>query len=108
MLWNKMTLKIYNSLSREKEVFTPINDDKVTMYVCGMTVYSDAHIGHARTYFAFDVIRRYLEFKGYAVLYVQNVPMLKIRLLLQLTKKMRMLWIFPVLLRIGVWEIWIY
>ena len=68
-----MTLKIYNSLSREKEEFTPINDDKVTMYVCGMTVYSDAHIGHARTYFAFDVVRRYLEFKGYDVLYVQNV-----------------------------------
>lgn len=68
-----MTLKIYNSLSREKEVFTPIDDNNVKMYVCGMTVYSDAHIGHARTYFAFDMIRRYLEYKGYNVLYVQNV-----------------------------------
>jgi cysteinyl-tRNA synthetase len=68
-----MTLKIYNSLSREKEEFTPIHDNKVTMYVCGMTVYSDAHIGHARTYFAFDMVRRYLQFKGYDVLYVQNV-----------------------------------
>lgn len=68
-----MTLKIYNSLSRKKEVFIPVHDNKVTMYVCGMTVYSDAHIGHARTYFAFDVVRRYLEFKGYDVLYVQNV-----------------------------------
>ena len=43
------------------------------MYVCGMTVYSDAHIGHARTYFAFDMIRRYLEYKGYEVTYVQNI-----------------------------------
>jgi len=43
------------------------------MYVCGMTVYSDAHIGHARTYFAFDVMRRYFEYKGYDVTYVQNI-----------------------------------
>lgn len=68
-----MTLKIYNSLTRQKDTFNPVNDDKVTMYVCGMTVYSDAHIGHARTYFAFDMVRRYLEFKGFNVLYVQNV-----------------------------------
>ena len=68
-----MTLNIYNSLSRKKEEFTPLHDDEVRMYVCGMTVYSDAHIGHARTYFAFDMVRRYLEFKGFTVLYVQNV-----------------------------------
>ena len=47
--------------------------DKVKMYVCGMTVYSDAHIGHARTYYAFDVIRRYFEYKGYKVNYIQNI-----------------------------------
>ena len=68
-----MTLKIYNSLSRKKEVFTPVEKGKVKMYVCGMTVYSDVHIGHARTYLAFDIIRRYLEYKGYQVTYVQNV-----------------------------------
>ncbi|MEM0466326.1 MAG: cysteine--tRNA ligase [Candidatus Thermoplasmatota archaeon] len=68
-----MPLKIYNSLSRKKEVFTPVHPDKVSMYVCGMTVYSDAHIGHARTYLAFDIIRRYLEYKKYKVLYVQNI-----------------------------------
>lgn len=68
-----MTLRIYNSLTRKKEVFTPVNENHVSMYVCGMTVYSDAHIGHARTYFAFDVVRRYLEFNNYHVLYVQNV-----------------------------------
>jgi cysteinyl-tRNA synthetase len=68
-----MTLRIYNSLTRKKEVFNPVNENHVSMYVCGMTVYSDAHIGHARTYFAFDVVRRYLEFNNYQVLYVQNV-----------------------------------
>ncbi len=68
-----MTLTIYNSLSRKKEVFTPVEPGKAKMYVCGMTVYSDAHIGHARTYLAFDVIRRYLEYKGYHVKYIQNI-----------------------------------
>ncbi|HDQ15439.1 MAG TPA: cysteine--tRNA ligase, partial [Bacteroidetes bacterium] len=68
-----MSLKIYNSLTREKEDFKPVEKGKVKMYVCGMTVYSDAHIGHARTYFAFDVIRRYFEYKGYKVIYVQNI-----------------------------------
>jgi len=68
-----MGLKIYNTLSRKKEEFTPVEKGKVKMYVCGMTVYSDAHIGHSRTYFAFDVIRRYFEYKGYDVTYVQNI-----------------------------------
>jgi cysteinyl-tRNA synthetase len=68
-----MSLQIYNSLTRQKEDFTPVEPGKVKMYVCGMTVYSDAHIGHARTYFAFDVIRNYLKYKGFDVLYVQNV-----------------------------------
>lgn len=68
-----MTLKIYNSLTKEREEFEPVEKGKVKMYVCGMTVYSDAHIGHARTYFAFDVIRRYFEYKGFEVTYVQNI-----------------------------------
>jgi len=68
-----MVLKIYNTLTRKKEEFIPVEKGKVKMYVCGMTVYSDAHIGHARTYFAFDVIRRYFEYKGYKVVYVQNI-----------------------------------
>jgi len=68
-----MTLKIYNSISRKKEGFIPVEKEKVKMYVCGMTVYSNAHIGHARTYFAFDVIRRYLEYKGFNVTYIQNI-----------------------------------
>ncbi len=66
-------MKIYNTLSRKKETFIPLHKDKVGMYVCGMTVYSDAHIGHARTYMAFDIVRSYLEWKGYTVTYVQNI-----------------------------------
>lgn len=66
-------LKVYNTLTRKKEPFIPMEEGKVKMYVCGMTTYSDAHIGHARTYVAFDVIRRYLEYKGYEVFYVQNI-----------------------------------
>jgi cysteinyl-tRNA synthetase len=68
-----MVLKIYNTLSRKKEEFFSVDPGKVKMYVCGMTVYSDAHIGHARTYMAFDIIRRYFEYKGNTVLYVQNI-----------------------------------
>jgi len=68
-----MTLQLYNTLSRTKEPFIPLETGKVKMYVCGMTVYSDAHIGHARTYVAFDVIRRYFEYKGNKVFYVQNI-----------------------------------
>ncbi len=68
-----MVLKVQNTLTREKEVFEPLGGDrKVGMYVCGPTVYDHCHIGHARSYVAFDVIRRYLEFKGYLVNYVQN------------------------------------
>ena len=68
-----MSLKIFNSLTRKKDEFITVEKKKVKMYVCGMTVYSDAHIGHARTYFAFDVIRRYLEYKDYKVIYIQNI-----------------------------------
>ncbi|MBU3964706.1 cysteine--tRNA ligase [Patescibacteria group bacterium] len=66
-------IKIYNSLSRKKEEFNPLKDKKVAFYVCGPTVYGPGHIGHARTYIAFDIIRRYLEHKGYNVKYVMNI-----------------------------------
>ncbi len=66
-------LRVYNTLGRKKQPFEPLDDDHVRMYVCGMTVYGDAHIGHARTYLAFDIIKRYLEYRGYDVTYVQNV-----------------------------------
>lgn len=66
-------LQIYNTLSRQKEVFTPIIPGKVGLYVCGITIYDFCHVGHARTYVAFDVINRYLRFSGYDVTYVRNI-----------------------------------
>lgn len=67
-----MALKIYNSLTRQKETFEPLEDGKVQMYVCGVTVYDSAHIGHAMSSLVFDTIRRYLKHRGYQVKYVQN------------------------------------
>ena len=65
-------MKIYNTLTRKKENFEPITPGKIKMYTCGQTVYNHIHIGNARFYVAFDAIRRYLEYKGYEVTYVQN------------------------------------
>ncbi len=65
-------MKVYNTLTRRKENFEPIEENKISMYVCGPTVYDYLHIGNARPYVVFDTIRRYLEYKGYEVLYVQN------------------------------------
>jgi cysteinyl-tRNA synthetase len=66
-------LKIYNTLTREKEEFLPLNPPNVGMYVCGITPYDETHLGHGRAYVAFDVIRRYLEFSGYKVKHIQNI-----------------------------------
>lgn len=66
-------INVYNTLSREKEEFRPIEDGKVGMYVCGPTVYDVPHIGHARSAYIFDFIRRYLEYVGYDVRFVRNV-----------------------------------
>lgn len=68
-----MALQVYNYLSRQKEVFTPLERGRVHMYVCGPTVYDHAHLGHAKLYVAMDVIVRYLRFLGYKVRYVQNI-----------------------------------
>ncbi|MEH6471969.1 MAG: cysteine--tRNA ligase [Halopseudomonas sp.] len=68
-----MSLQIYNTLTRQKEVFTPIEAGKIRMYVCGMTVYDYCHLGHARVLVAFDVITRYLRASGYDVHYVRNI-----------------------------------
>jgi cysteinyl-tRNA synthetase len=67
-----MTLRVYNTLSRKKEPFETIEPGVVRMYVCGPTVYDDAHIGHGMSSIVFDMIRRYLEFKGYEVRHVMN------------------------------------
>ena len=68
-----MSLQIYNVLTRKKEEFVPLYAGRINMYVCGPTVYDYSHIGHAKTYVNFDVVNRYLRFRGYDVLYVQNV-----------------------------------
>jgi len=67
-----MVLKLYNSLTRQKEEFKPINPGKVGMYVCGPTVYDHCHLGHARGYVSMDVLRRYLEYYGYEVRHIMN------------------------------------
>jgi len=66
-------LKIYNTLAREKQPFTPIEPGKVRMYVCGMTVYDYCHIGHARVMVVFDLVQRWLRASGYDVTYVRNI-----------------------------------
>ena len=66
-------LKVYNTLSRKKEVFEPIKPPHVGMYVCGPTVYGDAHLGHARPAITFDIVFRYLEHLGFKVRYVRNI-----------------------------------
>ena len=65
--------KLYNSLQRGKEVFKPIEEGKIGMYVCGPTVYSDVHIGNCRTFVSFDVIYRFLLHLGYSIRYVRNI-----------------------------------
>ncbi|HEN3250090.1 TPA: cysteine--tRNA ligase [Yersinia enterocolitica] len=66
-------LKIFNTLSRQKEEFKPIHAGKIGMYVCGITIYDLCHIGHGRTFVAFDVVARYLRYLGYSLTYVRNV-----------------------------------
>jgi len=68
-----MSLRVHNTLTRKKEEFVPLREGFVGIYVCGPTVYDDAHIGHGKTYVNFDVIVRYLRYKGYRVRYVQNI-----------------------------------
>ncbi len=66
-------MKIYNTLTREKEEFIPLENNKVRMFVCGPTVYDFSHLGHARCYVAFDVAAKYFRYKGFKVRYIQNI-----------------------------------
>ena len=66
-------LHIHNSLTKKKELFTPIEAGKVSLYVCGMTVYDLCHVGHARVMIVFDVVTRYLRASGYDVTYIRNI-----------------------------------
>jgi cysteinyl-tRNA synthetase len=71
--YENQNLKIYNSLSKKKEVFTPIETGFVGMYVCGPTVYSNVHLGNVRTFMSFDMIYRYLRHLDYKVRYLRNI-----------------------------------
>ena len=66
-------MKIFNSQTGKKEELVPIDGEQVRMYICGMTVYDDTHIGHARTFLCFDLIVRYLRKSGYKVNYIRNI-----------------------------------
>ena len=68
-----MSLQIFNTFSSKKETFIPLNEGRASIYVCGPTVYSDSHLGHAKAYVSFDVILRYLRYIGYKTFYVQNI-----------------------------------
>ncbi len=67
-----MVLRIYNTLTKKKEDFLPLREGRVGMYVCGVTVYDRCHIGHARAAVVFDIIYRFLRFRGLDVTYVRN------------------------------------
>ncbi|KPJ57052.1 hypothetical protein AMJ49_02755 [Parcubacteria bacterium DG_74_2] len=84
-------LKLYNTLSRKKEVFRPQRVKKVNIFVCGPTVYDFSHLGHARTYIVFDVIARYLRQKEYKVFYLQNITDIDDRII-DRAKKEKILW----------------
>ncbi len=68
-----MVLRVYNTLSRRKAVFKPIQGNRVNMFVCGPTTYDLSHLGHARTYITYDIIARYLRYKGYNLFFVMNI-----------------------------------
>ena len=72
-IFEEFFMDIYSTLTRSKENFETLNKNRVNLFVCGPTVYDDAHIGHGRTYISFDTIKRYLEYSGYAVFYIQNI-----------------------------------
>ncbi|MGA9364615.1 MAG: cysteine--tRNA ligase [Bacteroidota bacterium] len=74
-------MRIYNTLSRQKEPFKPLNEGQVLMYVCGPNLYGPCHVGHAMSYVVFDVVRRYLEYRGYSVRHVQNFTDLEDRII---------------------------
>jgi cysteinyl-tRNA synthetase len=80
-------LKVYNTLTRSKEEFVPMEDKKVKMFVCGPTVYDYTHIGHAKSYIAFDVIARYLRYRGYDVFYLQNITDIEDRMIKRANEK---------------------
>ncbi|MGQ0797061.1 MAG: class I tRNA ligase family protein, partial [Methanobacteriota archaeon] len=84
-----MPIRVHNTLTRKKEEFAPLRGRRVTMFVCGITPYDSTHLGHAKTYVAFDVVARYLRHKGYDVFYLQNVTDIEDRLIDRMHKSGR-------------------
>ena len=82
-----MAIKIYNTLARQKQILKPIKKGVIKMFVCGPTVYDYMHIGHAKTYIQFDVIVKYLRYKGYDVFYLQNITDLDDRIIKRAQEK---------------------
>jgi len=82
-----MNIKLYNTLTRQKEPFEPVQTGKVLMYVCGPTVYDDCHIGHARSVIVFDVISRYLSHVGYDVTYIRNFTDIDDKIIMRANEK---------------------
>jgi cysteinyl-tRNA synthetase len=80
-------MRIYNTLTRQKEEFKPIEPGKVKLYACGPTVYNYFHIGNARAFITFDVVRRYLEYRGFEVTYVQNITDIEDKIIAQSIKE---------------------
>ena len=76
-----MAIQVYNSLSRRKEEFVPLQGNRVSMFVCGLTPQDETHMGHAKTYVGFDVVARFLRHKGYHVFYLQNVTDIEDRII---------------------------
>ena len=80
-------MKIQSTMTGNKENFQPIHNSRVNLFVCGPTVYDDSHIGHARTYIAFDVVARYLKYRGYSVFYLQNITDVDDKIILRAAEK---------------------
>ncbi len=84
-----MTLQVYNTLTRQKEPFIPHNRDRVAIYVCGPNLYDPCHVGHAFSYIVFDVVKRYLKWRGYQVRHVQNFTDIEDRIIARAQKENR-------------------
>ena len=87
-------MKIFNTMTKKKEEFVPLEEGKVKMYVCGPTVYNFIHIGNARPMIVFDTVRRYFEYKGYDVNYVSNFTNINDKIINKTIKKFHFFWTF--------------
>src|SRR5438093_1040097 len=81
-----MPIRVYNTLTRKKEEFVPLHANRVSMFVCGLTPQDETHMGHAKTYVAFDVVARFLRHKGYHLFYLQNVTDIEDRIIEKMQK----------------------